>query len=93
MNLKINKNIFIIKKMVYNDIEVNIIMDCKISYRKLRIILMDRKLKISTVCKACGMSHNVGCRIMNDESVELKNLAKICLYLNISLDQAVDIQK
>jgi DNA-binding Xre family transcriptional regulator len=73
--------------IVYNDYEVYIMF----SYRPLRIILMDRKLKPSAVCKECGMSHNVGIRIMNDQSIEIKNLVKICEYLGITLDQAVEI--
>jgi DNA-binding Xre family transcriptional regulator len=62
------------------------------SYRPLVIIMtVDRKLKISNVCRECGMSHNVGINIMNDKSIEIKNLVKICEYLNITLDQAVNI--
>lgn len=66
-------------KIVYNSIEVNIL----ISYRKLRILLMDRGLKISNVCRACGLSTNVGTRINNDISIELKSLEAIRLFLNI----------
>jgi DNA-binding Xre family transcriptional regulator len=66
-------------------------MECKISYRKLRIILMDRKLKPSFVCKEVGLSHNVGRKIMNDDNVEVLSLAKVCLYLHITFDEAVDI--
>jgi DNA-binding Xre family transcriptional regulator len=77
--------------MAYNRNEVNIIMDCIISYRKLRIILMDRKLKPSFVCKEVGLSHNVGGKIMNDENIEVLSLAKICLYLGVSFDEVIDI--
>jgi DNA-binding Xre family transcriptional regulator len=62
------------------------------SYRPLRIILMDRKIKPSTLCKEIGVSHNVGLNIMNDKSIETKNLVKICEYLEISLDQAIEIR-
>lgn len=62
-----------------------------ISYRKLRIILMDRKLKISPICKAVGLSYHVGNRIMNDQNIELISLLKICKYLGIKLDDAVEL--
>jgi len=62
------------------------------SYRPLIIMItVDRKLKISNVCKECGMSHNVGRNIMDNKSIEIKNLVKICEYLGITLDQAIDI--
>jgi DNA-binding Xre family transcriptional regulator len=77
--------------MAYNSNEVHIIMDCKISYRKLRIILMDRKLKPSSVCKEVGLSHNVGRKIMNDENIEVLSLAKICLYLGVSFNEVIDL--
>jgi DNA-binding Xre family transcriptional regulator len=54
---------------------------------------MDRKLKPSFVCKEVGLSHNVGTKINNDENIELLSLAKICLYLDIKFDEAVDIIK
>jgi DNA-binding Xre family transcriptional regulator len=79
--------------MAYNSNEVHILMDCNISYRKLRIILMDKKLKPSSVCREVGISHNVGRNIMNDGNIEIINLAKICLYLGITLDEAVEIIK
>jgi DNA-binding Xre family transcriptional regulator len=39
------------------------------------------------------MSHNVGRNIMNDKSIEVKNLVKFCEYLEITLDQAIEIVK
>lgn len=52
---------------------------------------MDRKLKPSFVCKEVGLSHNVGGKINNDDNIEVLSLAKICLYLGITFDDAIDI--
>jgi DNA-binding Xre family transcriptional regulator len=67
-------------------------MDLQLSYRKLRIILMDRKLRINTVCKAVGVCRSVGTSIHQDKNIGLDNLCKICLYLGIKLDDAVDFK-
>jgi DNA-binding Xre family transcriptional regulator len=84
-----SKYIYLFPNIVYNNIEVHIMF----SYRPLRIIMMDKKIKPSFICKEVGLSHNVGIRIMNDESIELKNLVLFCEYLGITLDQAVEIGK
>lgn len=65
-------------------------MDCKISYRKLRIIIMDKKLTPSVVCTKAGISHTIGTKIKEDKNIEILTLCKICLYLEINLDDAVD---
>lgn len=62
-----------------------------ISYRKLRILVKeDRKLILSHVCKEAGVSTNLVTKINNDQSIELKSLEKICLYLGIEIEDAVE---
>lgn len=61
-----------------------------ISYRPLRIYLMDNNLKISNVIKTCGLSMNFITKINNDENMELKTLEKVCLYLDIPVESAVE---
>jgi DNA-binding Xre family transcriptional regulator len=68
-------------------------MDCKISYRKLRIAIMDKKISPSFICKEVGISHSIGTKIKEDKNIELFSLCKICIYLGISLDDAVDFYK
>lgn len=63
------------------------------SYERLRILLVKRRLKISNICKECGISHSIGTRIMGDKSIELKSLEKICLYLNVPIEETVEIIK
>jgi len=64
-----------------------------ISYKKLQHILVDRELKLSNIAKECGVSSSVVTRINNNESVEIKSLEKICLYLNVNIGDVCDIQK
>lgn len=65
----------------------------KLNYYKLRKILFDRNIKISNVCKEVGLAHSVGTKINKDESIELLTLAKICVYLGIRIEDAVEIEK
>ena len=61
-----------------------------ISYRPLRIYCMDNKLKLSNVLKECGLSTRLATKINNDENMELKTLEKVCLYLDIPMECAVE---
>jgi DNA-binding Xre family transcriptional regulator len=63
-----------------------------ISYEPLRILLMRRKLKISNVCKACGLSTNISTRINNDISVTVESLDKICCYLGVRIEEVLEIK-
>lgn len=56
-----------------------------ISYKKLQHILVDRELKLTNVVKACGLSSNIATKINKNQSVEMKSLEKICIYLNVSI--------
>jgi DNA-binding Xre family transcriptional regulator len=61
-----------------------------ISYEKFRIYLMRKKLKISNICKEAGLSTNVGTKINNDESIEVKSLEKICLHMSLTPNDVVE---
>jgi DNA-binding Xre family transcriptional regulator len=61
-----------------------------ISYEKFRIYLMRKKLKISNVCKASGLSTNVGTSITNDENIDMKSLEKICLHMGLTPNDVVE---
>lgn len=64
-----------------------------ISYRKLRILLIDRGLRITNVCKKCGLSTSIATKLNNDESVTIDTLAKICLYLDVPIQDIIEIKK
>lgn len=61
-----------------------------ISYRPLKIYLMDHGLKLSNVVKECGLSMKFITKINNNENIELKTLEKICLHLGISIQEVVE---
>ncbi len=62
-----------------------------ISYRKLHILLLDRRLKLTNICKEAGLSSNIVTKLNNNESVTLSSLEKICLYLNCKIEDVVEI--
>lgn len=68
-------------------------MKVKISYMKLIMILHERKIKLSNLCKECGLSTNVATSINNDKSITLDSIARIALYLNVGLDEIIHIEK
>jgi DNA-binding Xre family transcriptional regulator len=51
---------------------------------------MDKQISMSSVCHNIGISHTIGSKIKLDKNIELTTLCKICLYLNINLDDAVE---
>ena len=61
-----------------------------ISYRPLRIYCMDHKLKLTNVVKECGLSVKYATRINNDENMEIRTLEKVCLWLGIPIECAVE---
>lgn len=62
-----------------------------ISYKKLLHILVDRELKLTNVVKECGLSSNIATKINKNQSVEVKTLEKICLYLGVQLSDICDV--
>ena len=51
---------------------------------------MDHKLKLSNVMKDCGLSVKYVTRFNNDENMEIKTLEKVCSFLGISVEMAVE---
>jgi DNA-binding Xre family transcriptional regulator len=64
-----------------------------VSYRKLRILLMDRGLKITNVCKECGVSTGIATKINKDMPIMLDVLEQICVHLEIGVEDAVEFVK
>lgn len=62
-----------------------------ISYRKLRIVLMDRNLKITNVLRDCGLSAGIATRINNDDNIGVETLGVVCRYLGIDIGDGVEI--
>lgn len=64
-----------------------------ISYEKLRIEMVIRKLQWKNIIENTGLSHNVTKKLKNDEYVDLKSLEKVCLYLNVGIGDILEIKK
>jgi DNA-binding Xre family transcriptional regulator len=62
-----------------------------ISYRPLLILLIDRKLKLSVVCREAGLSSKIAFKINNGENITLETIDKICNYLNVDIQDVVQI--
>jgi putative transcriptional regulator len=64
-----------------------------ISYNKLLHILIDRKLKLSNVCKDAGLSYKIVTKINNNENLTLETIEKLCVYLNCEIGDIVEFVK
>jgi DNA-binding Xre family transcriptional regulator len=62
-----------------------------ISYRPLRIYCLDHKIKLTNLVRECGLSNSVVTKINNDINMEIKAIDKICLFLKIPIEQAIEI--
>jgi group I intron endonuclease len=65
--------------------------EVKISYLKLKIFLLEQNLKLTNICKQIGLSTKITTKINNNENINIATLGKICTYLGIGLEDAVDI--
>lgn len=61
------------------------------SYNKLWKLMIDKKINKTQLCKAAGITTNAMAKIGRDESVPLETLENICVALNCTLDDIVEI--
>lgn len=61
------------------------------SYNKLWKILIDRKITKTEMRKQTGITTNMLAKMGKDEPVSMETLAKICVALNCTLDDIVEI--
>lgn len=54
---------------------------------------MDNRLKLTNVIIECGLSKNIVTKINQDKNIEVRALEKICLYLGIQANEAVEFVK
>lgn len=62
-----------------------------VSYNKLWKLLIDKGIKRSQLCSLAGVSTNAIAKMGKNEDVRLEVLAKICTYLDCTLDDIVEI--
>ena len=62
-----------------------------VSYNKLWKIMIDRKLSKTEMTHLAGISTNAMTKLGRDEDVRVNILEKICLALNCTFDDIVEI--
>ena len=61
------------------------------SYNKLWKLMIDKKINKTGLCKAAGITTNAMAKLGRDETVTQETLEKICVALNCTLDDIVEI--
>lgn len=61
------------------------------SYNKLWKLLIDKKLTKTEMRKKAGISTNILAKMGKDEPISMDSLAKICVALECTLDDIVEI--
>jgi putative transcriptional regulator len=62
------------------------------SYNRLWKLLIDKRMTKTAMRKAAGISTNILAKMGKDEPVAMESLAKICVALDCTLDDIVEIQ-
>ncbi len=62
------------------------------SYNKLWKMLIDRKITKTEMRKKSGITTNMLAKMGKDEPVSMETLAKICVAMNCTLDDIVEIE-
>ena len=55
--------------------------------------MIDKKINKTQLCKAAGITTNAMAKLGRDESVPLETLEKICVVLNCTINDIVDVNK
>lgn len=61
------------------------------SYNRLWKMLIDKRMTKTEMRKAAGISTNILAKMGKDEPVAMESLAKICVALDCTLDDIVEI--
>lgn len=62
-----------------------------ISYNKLFKLLIDKKMKKKELCELAGISPSTISKMGRNEIVSMEVVAKICLNLNCTVDDILEI--
>lgn len=61
------------------------------SYNKLWKLMIDKKINKTQLCKAADITTNAMAKLGRDETVTQETLERICVALNCTLDDIVEI--
>jgi len=65
-------------------------VNMKISYIKLRHLLLDKRMKMSTLAKKADICEAVAAKLNKDQKVSLTVLLKICETLKCNIGDIID---
>ena len=63
----------------------------RVCYNKLFKLLIDKNLKTSDLEKNAKISRNILSKLTKNETISMDKLIDICVYLNCSFDDIVEI--
>ena len=63
----------------------------RVCYNKLFKLLIDKNLKKSDLEKNAKISRNILSKLTKNETISMDKLIDICVYLNFSVDDIVEI--
>lgn len=69
----------------------NEVSDMAVSYKKLFKMLIDRDMKKKDFRELTGISSNTVTKLANNENVTMEVIEKICIHMNCTVDEIVDI--
>lgn len=69
------------------------VLKMSVSYKKLLKLLIDRDLKKTEFAKKAGISQNTLAKLSKNEFVAMEVLVKICVTLDVTFDDIVEIIK
>jgi len=62
-----------------------------VSYKKLWIKLIEKEMSKTDLIKAAGISTNAMAKMGKNEDVRVEVLAKICVALDCTMDEIIDV--
>lgn len=62
-----------------------------ISYLKLRTLMDSRGISFRTLRAECGITSNCATDLNNDRPVSIEKLAIVCIYLDVPIEEVVEI--
>ena len=62
-----------------------------VSYKKLFKLMIDRDIKKKDLRESAGIGNSTMTKLANNENVTMEVMAKICMALNCTMDDIVEI--
>ena len=63
------------------------------TFEPLRKILTERSISLRQLARDCQLSSNSTVALNNDHSVRLEVIIAICVYLDVSIEEVIEIKR